>query len=398
MNRILNIARKDTLLRFASPSELLFFIVLPVIFTMVVSNFASGQANSDNRIAVLVVNQDGGALSQDLVQALTDGGSVRPETLDAAAAAAQFDDGDAPALLTIPAGFEASLRAGQPVDLDLQLEPTSVNGMAAQQAIEAAAAQVSRALSAADSSVAAAEQLRPFDDASQRTAYFDASLAAAQNLLAAAPERMVAVAAVQEQREEYSGALQGSAGQMLVWVFIPLLGTSGMMVSERVTGTLKRLLTTPTSTSTYLLGTVVGQYSLSIVQMLLLVGFGALVLNIRWGPPAAVLGVLMAFGLSSVAMGVMLGAFVKSENQANGLSIMLGMVFGMMSGSFWPLEFFPPVMQKIVFVIPMTWAMQALTDLGTRGRDFGAILPAIGYMLASAVIFFLVGVKRFRYE
>jgi len=398
MNRILNIARKDTLLRFASPSELLFFIVLPVIFTMVVSNFASGQVNRDNRIAVLVVNQDGGALSQDLVQALTDGGSVRPETLDAAAAAAQFDDGDAPALLTIPAGFEASLRAGQPVDLDLQLEPTSVNGMAAQQAIEAAAAQVSRALSAADSSVAAAEQLRPFDDASQRTAYFDASLAAAQNLLAAAPERMVAVAAVQEQREEYSGALQGSAGQMLVWVFIPLLGTSGMMVSERVTGTLKRLLTTPTSTSTYLLGTVVGQYSLSIVQMLLLVGFGALVLNIRWGPPAAVLGVLMAFGLSSVAMGVMLGAFVKSENQANGLSIMLGMVFGMLSGSFWPLEFFPPVMQKIVFVIPMTWAMQALTDLGTRGRDFGAILPAIGYMLASAVLFFLVGVKRFRYE
>ncbi len=398
MNRILNIARKDTLLRFASPSELLFFIVLPVIFTMVVSNFASGQVNRDNRIAVLVVNQDGGALSQDLVQALTDGGSVRPETLDAAAAAAQFDDGDAPALLTIPAGFEASLRAGQPVDLDLQLEPTSVNGMAAQQAIEAAAAQVSRALSAADSSVAAAEQLRPFDDASQRTAYFDASLAAAQNLLAAAPERMVAVAAVQEQREEYSGALQGSAGQMLVWVFIPLLGTSGMMVSERVTGTLKRLLTTPTSTSTYLLGTVVGQYGLSIVQMLLLVGFGALVLDVRWGPPAAVLGVLMAFGLSSVAMGVMLGAFVKSENQANGLSIMLGMVFGMLSGSFWPLEFFPPVMQKIVFVIPMTWAMQALTDLGTRGRDFGAILPAIGYLLASAVIFFLVGVKRFRYE
>lgn len=398
MNRILNIARKDTLLRFASPSELLFFIVLPVIFTMVVSNFASGQVNRDNRIAVLVVNQDGGALSQDLVQALTDGGSVRPETLDAAAAAAQFDDGDAPALLTIPAGFEASLRAGQPVDLDLQLEPTSVNGMAAQQAIEAAAAQVSRALSAADSSVAAAEQLRPFDDASQRTAYFDASLAAAQNLLAAAPERMVAVAAVQEQREEYSGALQGSAGQMLVWVFIPLLGTSGMMVSERVTGTLKRLLTTPTSTSTYLLGTVVGQYGLSIVQMLLLVGFGALVLDVRWGPPAAVLGVLMAFGLSSVAMGVMLGAFVKSENQANGLSIMLGMVFGMLSGSFWPLEFFPPVMQKIVFVIPMTWAMQALTDLGTRGRDFGAILPAIGYMLASAVLFFLVGVKRFRYE
>lgn len=398
MNRILNIARKDTLLRFASPSELLFFIVLPVIFTVVVSGFVSSQVNRDNRIAVLVVNQDGGALSNDLVQALVDSGSVRPQTLEAAAAAAQFDDGDAPALLTIPAGFEASLRAGQPVKLDLQLEPANINSVAAQQAIEAAAAQVGRALAAANSSVAAAEQVRPFTDEAERTAYFDASLAAAQSLLATTPARLTAVAAVQNEREEYSAAMQGSAGQMLVWVFIPLLGTAGLMASERVTGTLKRLLATPTSTTEYLLGTVVGQYGLGIVQMLLLVGFGALVLNVVWGPPLAVLGVLLAFGLSSVAMGVMLGAFVKTENQAIGLSIMLGMVFGMLSGAFWPLEFFPPVVQQIVHVIPMTWAMQALTDLAARGRDFAAVLPAIGYMLASAALFFFIGVKRFRYE
>ena len=221
---------------------------------------------------------------------------------------------------------------------------------------------------------------------------------AAQSLLATTPARLTAVAAVQNEREEYSAAMQGSAGQMLVWVFIPLLGTAGLMASERVTGTLKRLLATPTSTTEYLLGTVVGQYGLGIVQMLLLVGFGALVLNVVWGPPLAVLGVLLAFGLSSVAMGVMLGAFVKTENQAIGLSIMLGMVFGMLSGAFWPLEFFPPVVQQIVHVIPMTWAMQALTDLAARGRDFGAILPAIGYMLASAALFFFIGVKRFRYE
>ena len=70
MSRILSIAWKDTLLRFASPSELLFFIVLPVIFSLIVSGFATGQGNGDNRIVVLVVEQDGGALSSDLVQTL----------------------------------------------------------------------------------------------------------------------------------------------------------------------------------------------------------------------------------------------------------------------------------------------------------------------------------------
>jgi ABC-2 type transport system permease protein len=185
---------------------------------------------------------------------------------------------------------------------------------------------------------------------------------------------------------------------MLVWVFIPLLGTSGMMAYERATGTLKRLLTTPTSAPTYLLGTVTSQYSASIVQMLLLLGFGAIVMNIVWGPPLAVMAVLLAFGLSSVAMGVMLGAFVKTESQASGLSVMLGMTLGLLSGCLWPLELFPPTMQTAAHILPMTWAMQALTDLAVRGGDFGAILPAIAYMLGSAVLFFIVGVLRFRYE
>lgn len=399
MRRILGIAWKDLLVRFASPTELLFFIVLPVIFAFIVSGFASGQGgDGDNRIVVLVVNQDATALSQELVQTLAGSKSVRPEVLDAAEAAQRFDDGDAPALLTIPAGFEASLRAGQPVDLGLQLEPTNANGLAAQQAIQAAAGQVSQALSAASGSVAAAEQVRPFASEAERAAYFNASLAAAQGLFASAPQRLAAVAAVQNEQQQYNGAVQGTAGQMLVWVFIPLLGTSGMMAYERATGTLKRLLTTPTSTPAYLLGTVTSQYSASIVQMLLLVGFGALVMNIVWGPPLAVMAVLLAFGLSSVAMGVMLGAFVKTESQASGLSVMLGMTLGLFSGCLWPLELFPPAMQTAAHVLPMTWAMQALTDLAVRGGDLGGTLPAIGYMLASAVVFFIVGVLRFRYE
>ena len=111
MSRILNIARKDILLRFASPVELLFFLILPVIFSVIVSSFATSQGNGDNRTVVLVINQDGGVLSDDLVQTLESSASVRPEVLAADAAAKAFDDGDSPALLTIPAGFETALRA-----------------------------------------------------------------------------------------------------------------------------------------------------------------------------------------------------------------------------------------------------------------------------------------------
>lgn len=398
MSRILNIAWKDTLLRFASPSELLFFLFLPVLFILIVSGFATGQGSADNRIVVLVVNEDGGALSTNLVHTLESSKSVRPEVLTADQAAKSFDDGDSPALLTIPAGFETALRAGQPLDLALQLTPSNANSLAAEQAIQAAAAQVSRALAAANGSVIAAERVRPFAGDAERTAYFDASLSAAQSLFDTAPQRINSIERVQDENEGYSGAAQGTAGQMIIWVLIPLLGTSAMMAYERAKGTLKRLLTTPTPRSTYLLGTITGQYGMGIVQMLILVGFGALVMKVDWGPPGALLAVLLAFGLAAVAMGTMMGTFVKTESQASGMSIMLGMVMGLLGGCMWPLELFPPAMQKIVHVLPTTWAMQALTDLTMRGEGLLAVLPDIAVLLGFAVVFFVVGVKRFRYE
>jgi ABC-type transport system involved in cytochrome c biogenesis permease component len=41
--------------------------------------------------------------------------------------------------------------------------------------------------------------------------------------------------------------------------FIPLLATSALFGHERTNGTLRRLLTTPTRPSTFLLGTIAGQ-------------------------------------------------------------------------------------------------------------------------------------------
>lgn len=398
MQRILAIAWKDLRVRFASPAEWLFFIILPVFFIMAVSGFASGPNNGDYRITVLAVDEDSSALSRKLLDTLNASDSVRVEPLAAAAAQKAFDDGDGPALLAIPAGFEADLLAGRPVQLDLRLLPASTDALAAQQAIQAAAGQISRGLAAANSSVALAGQVQPFADDAARRAYFADSLAAAEAQLTAAPARLAVTKPPVEEETEYNGAAQSSAGQLLVWVIIPLLGTAALMAYERTQGTLKRLISTPTSKAEYLLGTITGQYIGSAAQMALIVTFAALVMKVTWGPLPALAAVLLAFALSSVALGTMLGTFVKTENQASGLSIMLGMTFGLLSGCMWPLELFPPAVRSAVHVLPMTWAMEALTGLTMRGEGLRAVLPAVGVLLLSALLFFAVGVRRFRYE
>jgi ABC-2 type transport system permease protein len=186
---------------------------------------------------------------------------------------------------------------------------------------------------------------------------------------------------------------------MITWVFIPLIGISSAFAYERQRGTLRRLLTTPTGKGTYLLGTILGNVLWALVQMTLLVTFGALVMKVNWADNPGALAVIMAASaLAAAALGTMLGTFVKTEGQASGLSIMLGMVMALLGGCWYPIELFPQVMRNIVKVLPTTWAMQGMLDILLRGQGVVGILPIAGVLLGFAAVFFLIGILRFKYE
>jgi ABC-2 type transport system permease protein len=186
---------------------------------------------------------------------------------------------------------------------------------------------------------------------------------------------------------------------MITWVFIPLIGISAAFAYERQRGTLRRLLTTPTGRGTYLLGTILGFVFWALVQMTLLVTFGALVMKVNWADnPAALAVILTASALAAASLGTMLGTLVRTESQASGLSIMLGMVMALLGGCWYPIELFPAVMQNIVKVLPTTWAMQGMLDILLRGQGVVGILPVVGVLLGFAALFFVIGIWRFKYE
>ena len=146
-------------------------------------------------------------------------------------------------------------------------------------------------------------------------------------------------------------------------------------------------------------GVIFGQLGKGLVQMLILVLFGALAFGIGYGnSPGGLALVLFSFGLAAVALGTMLGTFVKSDGQANGLSIMLGMVLALLGGCWYPLEFFPPAAKFVANFTPTSWALRGLTDLVVRGDSLIDVLPESGVLLLFAAVFFSVGVWRFRYE
>ena len=214
--------------------------------------------------------------------------------------------------------------------------------------------------------------------------------------MTAAPNRLKLSEGATTDTIDYDPRANSSAGQLITWVFIPLIGISGMFAYERQQGTLRRLLTTPTRKATYLLGTITGQVIMALVQMLLLVGFGMLVMKLNWGSaPGALAVIMLAACLAAAALGTTLGTFVKTESQANGLSIMLGMVMALLGGCWYPIELFPVFVQTAVKILPTSWAMQGMLDIVLRGQGLSGVLPEAGVLLGFALVL-CDGVWRFR--
>jgi ABC-2 type transport system permease protein len=399
MKKIFAIAWKDLIVRFASKSELLFFIVLPLVFTFLLAG-GTPSSSDDNRIRLVVVDQAQTTLSQQLIAGLGKSTAVRPDVLTLNDAESEFKERRVSVMLIIPVDFGRGDPMGRPYpDLQLRQQPNSLDALVAERAVQAVTERVGSAVSIALKSVAEAEKLKAFESDAARQTYFETALAQAQTLMDTAPQRVDIVRAATKDQIDYDPRANSSAGQLITWVFIPLLGISSLFAYERQQGTLRRLLTTPTARATFLIGTISGQVLVSLGQMLLLVTFGALVMGVQWGrDPLALALVLVTFALAAAALGTTLGTFIKSEGQATGVSVLLGMVMALMGGCWYPLEMFPTAGGNIVKILPTTWAMQGLLTLVLRGGGLTDILPTAGVLLGFALVFFTVGVWRFRFE
>jgi ABC-2 type transport system permease protein len=397
MNKILYIIWKDIKLRFSSPMEWLFFLILPIFFTLVLAGGTGAAA--DQRVRLVTVDLAHSPLSAEVIKALEQSDAVRVEVMALAPAEQQFAERDAPVLLLIPADFDlARLKQGQ-AQLELRQLPNNTAALAAVQAVRAVINRMSSAFEIASAAVDEAGRIQPITAESEREAYFDAALRAAQAGLIQAPAGLVVRRGAVQDTIDFNPRASSSAGQLITWVFIPLLGIASTFAYERQKGTLRRLMTTPTRKTTFLLGTIAGNVLVALLQMTLLIGFGSLVLHLNWGhSPLALVLIMFASALAAAALGTTLGTFVKSEGQANGLSILLGQLMALLGGCWYPIELFPSFVQNAVKILPTRWAMQGMLNLVQRGQGIEGVLSESAVLLGFALIFFTIGVLRFGYD
>jgi ABC-2 type transport system permease protein len=401
MSKLLAIAWNHIRIEFEDRSTIVFFLVLPLVFTVIVGLALGGNSGSsgDTRPLMAVVDLDQSALSRELRQVLQASQVMRGEVLSQAEGERAFEDDKAIGVLVIPIGFQSAALNGQPIDLNLKAA-NDTRALAVEQETRAIMEQISGALAAARIAMAEAERIKPFAGEQAKQTYFDASLKTAQGLLKNPPARLEAT---QPQTtatvESGEGFAQSSPGQLVTWVMTTLFGVAGFLVYERIAGTARRLAVMPMRNSIILGGNFTGRFVLGMAQMILMVGFGALVLKVPYGnDPLALVVLLITFGVAGTAFGLMLGTFSRTMSQAGGLSILFAMLFAALGGCWWPLEITPPIYQTIVKVLPSTWAMQGLTDIIVYGKGLSEVWLNAVVLLIFAVIYFVIGVRRLRLD
>jgi ABC-2 type transport system permease protein len=309
-----------------------------------------------------------------------------------------MDEKNYTAVVVIPAGFSEDLTTGESPSVRL-IENATDTLLSVDQAIRSAVRQLGYAFTIAEQTTTLANNLREFVSPEERAGFMQTVLGSAQEGLADPHVNVEMTVGATRTIAIANGFSQSSPGQLVTWVMITMLGGSAVFVEERISGTLRRLLITPSRKATIISGKILGRLLLGLTQMIILVGFGALVLKVNWGSDYLALAVmLLSFALAGTALGVMLGAFARTPGQAGTLSVMFSMILAALGGAWWPLEITPAVYQATVKVLPTTWAMTGLTDVIVRGKGVVDILPSAGILLGFALVFFLIGIWRLRYE
>ncbi|MGC9347771.1 MAG: ABC transporter permease [Anaerolineae bacterium] len=384
---------------FSSPVSWVFFLLLPLLFTMAVGAGLRGMdAQTDPqeiRVPIYVRMEDTGTLGDALLEVLTEV-NLDPEVVEVLP---ENEFG-----LEVPFDLSDTLLNDGTASLTLHTRPDSSQSPAVEQAVMAARGRIGGAVLVARAGVEQALQTGTIETEEESRIFFrevlDETLAATENPPARVTVRWPEDVTLTETRDMATSVEQASAGQIVTWVQITLLGAAEVLVAERLGGTLRRMLMMPASRGVILGGKLVARLAMGLVQMTLLLASGALIFGVGWGRhPGAVALVSFTFALATVSLGILVATFVRTRGQASSVVVGMSMAMAALGGAWFPLEVTPPLYRRAVQILPSTWAMRAYTDLLARGADLVSVLPHAGILLGFAVLFASLGVWRFnRYE
>ena len=407
--RIFDLAYKDLLQLLRDWKAALFLVAMPIAFT-VFFGFMFGGAGSgeDPRLPVGLVDLDpGGRLSAGLAALLENSNTIRVESISAATSSnvsKLVTDGDLAAVIQIPEGFTEATLAGNTVALTAILDDSSPDGQTIRAILQTAVSRLRGAAKTAQLSAEAYARNREFEDDTERQAYVLDAIERAiqawkQPPLIVTVEQATAIEAEDGSPYGDNAFAHSSPGMMIQFAIVGLIGSAEMLVSERKTRALGRLLTTPISRLQVLAGHLLAMFIVVFLQLLLLVVFADLALGLGYfRAPAATLLLTALMALWSATLGLLIGILAKSSEQVTIYALIPMFVFSALGGAWMPLEFTSATFSTIGHLTPTAWAIDGFKNIVIRGMGIGSVWLPAAILLAWSALFVALSIWRFKPE
>jgi ABC-2 type transport system permease protein len=398
--RILHLAIKDLSQILRDWKSGLFLLVMPLLFTLFFG-FVMGAATApkpdvDPRLYVGVIDQDGGILAANLQTLLEESEVIRPVTLkpeEFQSAEQMVHDGDLAAVVILPAGYTDRQLADQPIPLEVIIDQNQPSGQTVSRALETVSGRLLGAVEAAHISQSNTPQNNIYDSLAEAiSAWQDPSLTVA--VVKATGE-----ATEEEGATSLSGYAQASAGMMVQFSIFGLITSAMVLVLERKSGTLQRLLSSPIRRYEVIAGHVLAMFCIVFAQQLILVFVGQFVFGVDYArQPLAILLMITVLSLWAASLGLLISAISRKEDQVITLSVIAMFIFAALGGAWFPLEVAGKTFAAIGHLMPTAWAMDGFQNILIRGLEFPSVIIPAGILLVYTLVFFGLAIWRFRFE
>ncbi|MDX9802744.1 MAG: ABC transporter permease [Dehalococcoidales bacterium] len=187
-------------------------------------------------------------------------------------------------------------------------------------------------------------------------------------------------------------------GIIIFGLLIMVPTSARIMVRDKETGFMARLLATPTYPWEFIAGYSASMLVVAIVQIiifiLLAVAFG---MNVVGSLSLAFL-IFFLTAVCSISIGMIVAALSKSENQAEPLCWIIAMPLAVLSGVWFSRGIMPEYIQFMGDLFPYSHAVSAARMVIIRGAEFSAVSESIIIIAIWAIIAFITGIVLFRYK
>ena len=168
--------------------------------------------------------------------------------------------------------------------------------------------------------------------------------------------------------------------------FFVFLLTSVAFLRERSQGTIERVMVSPLTRVELVMGYISGFTLFALIQSLLILLFVVFALRVHYsGNLALIFLVSVLLTVGSVNLGIFLSTFTQNEFQ---VIQFIPLVFGIqvfLSGIFWPVAQLPAALQPVSYLLPLTYANEALRNVMLKNYGIGDIAVQLVALLVFAL-------------